>query len=180
MAYGVVHQFPGGTKAQYEASIRAVHPAHGGRPEGQIFHTAGPSESGWTIVAVHDSKESWERFRDATLMPTMQKGIDGGFATPPVETTFDVQAEPLTTIVVTHEVDDVDHWLHSKKREEVFGPMGITPRPFVDPTNKNRVGLIIELPDMGAFQAVMASDVAAAAMKHDGVRPETLVMYTAP
>ena len=29
MAYGVVHQFKGGTKEQYEASIAAVHPADG-------------------------------------------------------------------------------------------------------------------------------------------------------
>ena len=33
MAYGVVHQFPGGTKEQYEASITAVHPSGGGLPE---------------------------------------------------------------------------------------------------------------------------------------------------
>ena len=63
MAYGVVHQFPGATKEQYEASIAAVHPSDGGLPEGQIFHAAGPSAEGWTIVAVHDSQESWERFR---------------------------------------------------------------------------------------------------------------------
>jgi hypothetical protein len=41
-------------------------------------------------VAVHDSKESWERFRDGILNPKMQQGIEGGFTTPPQETTFDV------------------------------------------------------------------------------------------
>jgi hypothetical protein len=41
----------------------------------------------------HDSKESWERFRDETLMPRMQAGIDGGFAGPPQETTFEVHSE---------------------------------------------------------------------------------------
>ena len=90
MAYGVVHQFPGGTKEQYEASIAAVHPSDGSLPEGQIFHVAGPSTDGWTIVAVHDSQESWERFRNNILMPRMQQGIDGGFAVPPSETTFPV------------------------------------------------------------------------------------------
>ena len=30
MSYGVVHQFKGGTKDQYEASIAAVHPASAG------------------------------------------------------------------------------------------------------------------------------------------------------
>jgi hypothetical protein len=89
MAYGIVHHFAGGTREQYEASIAAVHPA-GGLPEGQIFHAAGPSAGGWTVMAVHDSKESWERFRDGTLMPRMQQGIEGGFPTPPEETAIDL------------------------------------------------------------------------------------------
>ena len=90
MAYGIMHYFPGGTKEQYEASIRAVHPSRDKLPEGQIFHAAGPSAGGWTIVAIHDSKQSWEQFRDSILMPRMQQGIKGGFATPPQETGFDV------------------------------------------------------------------------------------------
>lgn len=89
MAYVVVHHFPGGTKDQYEASIGAVHPDRNVLPKGQIFHAAGPSAGGWTIVAVHDSKQSWEQFRDGTLMPRMQAGIAGGFTSPPVETVFE-------------------------------------------------------------------------------------------
>src|SRR4051812_24872417 len=64
MAYGVVHHFPGGTEEQYEASVAAVHPGPDQLPEGQIFHAAGPSEGGWTVMAVHDSQASWEKFRD--------------------------------------------------------------------------------------------------------------------
>jgi hypothetical protein len=90
MSYGVVHQFEGGTKEQYEASIAAVHPGDGALPEGQIFHAAGPSADGWMIIAVHDSQASWERFRDGVLVPRMQEGIEGGFTTPPKETTFPV------------------------------------------------------------------------------------------
>ena len=93
MAYGVVHQFAGGTKEQYEASIAAVHPSDGSLPEGQVWHVAGPSADGWTIVAIHDSKESWEKFRDDTIMPQLQAGIDGGFAAPPEETTFEVDTQ---------------------------------------------------------------------------------------
>ena len=96
MAYGVVHQFAGGTKDQYEASVAAVHPSDGSLPDGQLSHLAGPSADGWTIVAIHDSKESWERFRDETLMPRMQAGIDGGFAGQPQETTFEVFNEVST------------------------------------------------------------------------------------
>src|SRR4051794_24794162 len=73
MAYGVVHHFPGGTKEQYEASLAAVHPAPDTLPEGQVFHAAGPADDGWTIVAVHESQGSWERFRDGILLPRMQQ-----------------------------------------------------------------------------------------------------------
>jgi hypothetical protein len=90
MAYAIVHHFPGGTSEQYDASIAAVHPSDGSLPDGQIFHVAGPSGDGWTIVAVHESQESWERFRDEILMPKMGAGIDGGLPTPPQETAFPV------------------------------------------------------------------------------------------
>jgi hypothetical protein len=87
--YGIVHFFPGGTQDQYEASIAAVHPGEGLLPDGQIFHAAGASAGGWTILAVHESRESWEKFRDGTLLPRMQQGIEGGFASPPEETAID-------------------------------------------------------------------------------------------
>jgi hypothetical protein len=90
MAFGIIHHFPGGTKEQYEASIAAVHPSDGSLPEGQIFHAAGPSGDGWTIVAVHESKASWEKLRDGILLPRMKAGIPGGFATPPQESVIDV------------------------------------------------------------------------------------------
>lgn len=90
MAYGIVHHFPGGTKEQYEASIAAVHPGKGVLPTGQIFHAAGPSPDGWTIVAISNTKADWETFRDSILMPKLQAGVQGGFATPPEESVFEV------------------------------------------------------------------------------------------
>jgi len=81
----------------------------------------------------------------------------------------------VATLFVFHEVDDVEHWLRSPNREEVFGPMGITGRLFTDPEKTNRVGLVVEVPDIEAFQQFMQSDEAAEAMRSDGVRPDTLV-----
>ena len=81
----------------------------------------------------------------------------------------------MATILVFHEVDDVDHWLRSPKRQEIFGPMGVTGQLFTDPAKSNRVGLIVEVPDMEAFQKFMQSEAAADAMKSDGVRPGTLL-----
>lgn len=81
----------------------------------------------------------------------------------------------VSTILVFHEVNDVEHWLGSPKRQEVFGRLGITGRLFTDPAKTNRVGLILEVPDMEVLQQLMQSDQAADAMKFDGVRPETLL-----
>ena len=82
----------------------------------------------------------------------------------------------MATYVVFHEVDDVDHWLKSPKRDELFGSKGITHRTFYDPQGSKRVGLIFEIPDMDAFQELMQSDAAAAAMKYDGVHPDTILI----
>ncbi len=84
----------------------------------------------------------------------------------------------MPTLIAFHEVDDVDHWLSSPRREEVFGPLGITVRTFRDPEGSNRVGLIAEIPDMSAWEELMGSETAADAMKFDGVRPETLLILT--
>jgi len=89
--YAIVHHFPGGTKKQYIDSVGALHPGKNSLPKGQIFHAAGPSADGWTVVAIHESKKSWLEFHDSILMPRMQKGIKGGFKTPPQETSFAVQ-----------------------------------------------------------------------------------------
>jgi hypothetical protein len=92
MAYGIVHHFPGGTKEQYEACVAALHPSRSTPPKGQIFHAAGASADGWTIMVIHESKENWEQFRDGILRPRMHQGIVGGFPTPPLETTFEVSS----------------------------------------------------------------------------------------
>jgi hypothetical protein len=84
----------------------------------------------------------------------------------------------MATYVITHEVDEVEHWLRSPKREEVFGPMGITIRTFRDPDGSKKTALIAEIPDIEAFQEVMKSEAAADAMKHDGVNPRTLLMFS--
>jgi hypothetical protein len=84
----------------------------------------------------------------------------------------------LATYLVFHEVDDVQHWLRSPVREQVFGPMSITVRTFVDPQGSNRVGLLAEIPDMAAFQEMMQTEQAAEAMKQDGIRPETMVILS--
>jgi hypothetical protein len=86
--------------------------------------------------------------------------------------------EVVATYLVFHEVDDVDHWLKSPKRDEFFGSRGITHRTFYDPQGSKQVGLIFEIPDIDAFQELMQSEEAAEVMKYDGLHPETILLLS--
>lgn len=57
----------------------------------------------------------------------------------------------MTTLIVTHEVEDVAHWQASPRREKFFGSRGFSHRTFVDPDNSNLVGLIVECPSLEAL-----------------------------
>lgn len=83
----------------------------------------------------------------------------------------------MPTVIGYHHVKDTKHWLASPKREEVFGPLGITGiRTFVDPQKPDRVAVLMEVPDMDAVASMLSSDEGAEAMAYDGVLPETLVI----
>ncbi len=83
----------------------------------------------------------------------------------------------MPTVMAYHDVKDKDHWLASPKREEFFGPLGVTNiRTFVDPENPRRVGLVMDIPDMDAVLAALKTAPGTEAMAHDGVLPETLVI----
>ena len=88
--FGIVHTFRGGTQEQYENALKVVHPDGGaGLPDGQLLHLAGPSEDGWVVVAVHESKASWEKFRDGILLAGLAS-VEDGLPAPPEETSFEV------------------------------------------------------------------------------------------
>jgi hypothetical protein len=83
----------------------------------------------------------------------------------------------MPTVIGHHDVKDAQHWLSSPRRQEFFGPLGVTNiRTFIDPTNANRVAVLMDVPDMEALQAAMQTQDAADAMEHDGVLPESLVI----
>ena len=81
----------------------------------------------------------------------------------------------MVTLMIFHEVDDVERWLASPKREELFGPRGIKVRPFRDPQGSNRIGLIVETPELATWRETLQTDEALEAMKHDGVRRDTIL-----
>ncbi len=53
----------------------------------------------------------------------------------------------MPTVIAYHQVQDTDHWRASPKREEAFGPLGVTNiRTFVDPQNRSQVAVLMTLP----------------------------------
>ena len=86
----------------------------------------------------------------------------------------------MTTVIAVHEVDNVAHWLSSPKRAEFFGAHGMTVKEFVGVGGGSRVGLIIEnVPSIAALTEALQGADAAEAMKHDGVRPDTVELFEA-
>lgn len=84
----------------------------------------------------------------------------------------------MPTVIGHHDISrGKDHWLTSPKREEVFGPLGVTNiRTFVNPENPTQVAVLMDVADMDALMGAMQSEAAAEAMQHDGVVAETLVI----
>jgi hypothetical protein len=87
--------------------------------------------------------------------------------------------ELMTTAIVYHEVNDGAVWAKAWKsgpgsRHELFAGVGVKARTFRDPQNHHHTGLILEIADMAAFQAVLASPAGQQAMREDGLKVETM------
>ena len=88
-----------------------------------------------------------------------------------------------TTLAITHEVEDADRWLAAWQgegsRHELFAEHGAPHvRVFQSPESPNRVGLVIDVEDMEALQALLASPAGAQAKAEDGVKEATMVVLT--
>ena len=88
----------------------------------------------------------------------------------------------MPTIIVTHDVTDTDHWLSSSKRAELLPSLGASNlRTFVNPQDRTKVGLVMDIADLDVLFAVLEnpSDELAEAMKYDTVLPETMAILVA-
>jgi hypothetical protein len=85
----------------------------------------------------------------------------------------------MTTAIVFHETNDGAVWANAWKkgpgsRHEMFAKVGVSARTFRDPQDHNRTGVILEIADMAAFQAVLASPEGQQAMREDGLKIDTV------
>jgi hypothetical protein len=81
VSYLQVHFWPGGTEEQYQAMIKVLHPE--GLPKGQRAPISGPTEGGYLISVLWDSKEQSDAFMANSLVPALP--VDGGFTGTPEE-----------------------------------------------------------------------------------------------
>ena len=70
MRYGVRLEMDGVTQEQYDAIHAQLAPL-GAEEPGFVAHIAGPTQGGWYVTEVWNSKADWERFmqRVAPLFP---------------------------------------------------------------------------------------------------------------
>ena len=74
MAVALIIDLPGVNQAQYEAVTAQV--TSDGWPSEMIAHYAGPSDGGWKVVDVWQSREAFDRFAEEALGPAMgQEGV---------------------------------------------------------------------------------------------------------
>ena len=85
----------------------------------------------------------------------------------------------MPTVIAHHEVKDTQHWLASPKREEVFGPLGVTNiRTFVNQENPKRVALLMDVDDIDTLSRAVQTPEVVDAANYDGVLLDTLVILT--
>ena len=83
----------------------------------------------------------------------------------------------MPTVIAHHDVKDTQRWLSSPKREEFFGPLGVTNiRTFTDPQNPTRVAVLMDVADLETTIAALQTAAASDAMDHDGVLADTMVL----
>ncbi len=85
-------------------------------------------------------------------------------------------------MLATHEVNDPAHWRAAwqgpNSRHQMFAQHGApNVRLYQSSSNPRLTGLLIEVSDMDAFQAMLNSPEGAAAKRADGVRDPTLRIF---
>jgi hypothetical protein len=84
--------FPEGVGTRMYDSVQAEMDLGNNPPEGLLFHWAGDVDGKWTVTAVWETRDAYDRFRDGRLFPAIQKvaGMDPASEPRPTITEFAV------------------------------------------------------------------------------------------
>jgi hypothetical protein len=92
MATGLLIEFSG--EGMNEENYRAVNDRvnpDDNRPEGLVFHSAGPGpEGGWRVLDVWESRAAFDRFQQEQLFPALGEILGDQLGTPPQITEWEV------------------------------------------------------------------------------------------
>jgi len=88
-----------------------------------------------------------------------------------------------TDLLITHKVDDRDHWVQAwtgpDSRRAMFAEHGAPDvEIFGSPDDPQSVGLLVKVTDMDAFNAYLNSEEGAKAKAEDGVQDDTIRVQT--
>ncbi len=73
MAVCLVIDVPGGKMEQYEDVMHKLEESGGRLGEGQTFHAAGPTDDGFTVIDVWNSRDDFDRFLQGRLGQAIQE-----------------------------------------------------------------------------------------------------------
>ena len=72
MAVVLLIEVPGGTIEQYDSVVRQLEEGGGHLGEGQTFHVSGPTDDGFMVVDVWNSRVDFDRFIQGRLGEAIQ------------------------------------------------------------------------------------------------------------
>jgi hypothetical protein len=82
MAIGLSIRFADGTAEQYDA-INAEMGVESDKPDGMIFHAAGPIKDGWGIIDFWESRAQFDAFLESRIGPAIAAAGDAAPPNPP-------------------------------------------------------------------------------------------------
>jgi hypothetical protein len=87
MAIALVMEFPGATQEQYDKVMKTLGLDRSDEPPaGALLHLAGPTEKGWEVIDVWESREDFDRF----LREKLGRAIEEAGITPTAPKEFPV------------------------------------------------------------------------------------------
>jgi hypothetical protein len=89
MAVARIATFPRGTKEQYEYLGQLMGEGVAHQPQRRLL-ASGPTDDGWTIIQIWESREALEQFITEHLRPAMENAGDRGYPEPPVVTDIEL------------------------------------------------------------------------------------------
>ncbi len=72
MSIAVIAEIPGGN-AQFDEEMLSRLGLEASPPPGALARFSGPTEAGWRVVSVWESREAWETFRRDRLEPALRE-----------------------------------------------------------------------------------------------------------